>query len=396
MSTSAFILIFLFVLCSRAISEIQVKEFLHGISRFSGDIFQRCSESKAGEGNMVISPFSISMGLTLLSQGTNGTTFDELRKTLYLNNNKSIVADQFYEFDKLIRKSAGEAELLISNQIYVTKGYPLKKEFEEVAVEKFSSGIESVDFGSNDTMQYINHFVEQKTKQKIKNFLKPGMIDEGTRIFLLNAIYLKSKWQYAFKRKYTYKIRFYLNETESVVVDSLFMEKAPFNFGDLEDLDARVLELTYANSNFTFLIILPAKRTGLDDLENRLKDYNLTKLFDKMTINNATIHIPKFTVETEIHLNSILKNLGVIKMFGSAADLSSFFDAEEPLYVSDVIQKAFIEINEEHTEAAIASGASARAKSGEYGFYADHPFVYYVWDKENQIPILSGHIKNFE
>lgn len=258
---------------------------------------------------MVISPFSISMGLALLSQGTNGTTFDELRKTLYLNKNKSIVADQFYEFDKLIRKSAGEAELLISNQIYVTKGYPLKKEFEEVAVEKFSSGIESVDFGSNDTMQYINHFVEQKTKQKIKNFLKPGMIDEGTRIFLLNAIYLKSKWQYAFKRQYPYKIRFYLNETESVDVDSLFMAKAPFNFGDLEDLDARVLELTYANSNFTFLIILPSKRTGLDDLENRLKDYNLTKLFDKMTINNATIHIPKFRVETEIHLNSILKNV---------------------------------------------------------------------------------------
>lgn len=257
---------------------------------------------------MVISPFSLSNALTLLSQGTNGITFDQLRKGLYLNSNKSITADEYCQFDKLIRKSAGEAELTIANRIYVMQGYPLKKDFGELAVN-FSSGIESVNFGSNETIQNINLFVEQKTRHRIKDFVKPEMIDGNTRIFLLNAIYLKSKWRYAFKRDQPYRIQFYSNETHSVFVDSLYMAKVPFNAGEVKDLDSRVLEITYASSNFTFLIILPNKRTGLANLEVQLKDYNLTKIFDQMITMKATIHIPKFKVQTEINFNTILKDV---------------------------------------------------------------------------------------
>lgn len=254
------------------------------------------------------SHFPFLIVLTLLSQGTTGITFEDLRKRLYLNSNKSITADEYYQFDKLIRKSSGEAELIIANQIYVMQGYPLKKDFEAVAA-KFSSGIESVNFGSNETIQNINLFVEQKTRHRIKDFVKPSMIDGNTRIFLLNAIYLKSKWRYAFKRDQPYRIQFYLNETQSVFVDSLYMAKVPFNTGEVKDLDSCVLEITYASSNFTFLIILPNQRTGLADLEVKLKDYNLTKLFDQMTIIKSTIHIPKFKVQTEINFNTILKNV---------------------------------------------------------------------------------------
>lgn len=231
-----------------------------------------------------------------------------MRKRLYLNSNKSITADEYHQFDKMIRKSSGEAELLIANQIYVMQGYTLKKDFEEVAA-KFSSGIESVNLGSNETIQNIILFVEQKTRHRIKDFVKSEMIDGNTRIFLLNAIYSKSKWRYAFKRDQPYRIQFYLNETQSVFVDSLFMAKVPFNTGEVKDLDSRVLEITYASSNFTFLIILPNKRTGLAGLEVKLKDYNLKKLFDQMTIIKSTIHIPKFKVQTEIHFNTILKNV---------------------------------------------------------------------------------------
>lgn len=131
----------------------------------------------------------MSMLLTLLSLGTDGKTFDELKKGLYLNGNKTIVADQYHEFDQLIRKSAGESELLIANQIYVMQKYQLKEDFKEIAVKKFASGVESVNFAqSNETAQIINRFVEQKTKQKIRNFVKSSMFNGNTRTFLVNAI----------------------------------------------------------------------------------------------------------------------------------------------------------------------------------------------------------------
>lgn len=133
---------------------------------------------------MIISPFSTAILLTLLSQATNGKTFDELRRGLYLSSDKSKVADQYKEFDRLIRKSAGESELMTANQIYVQRGFQLKEGFEEMAVKKFASGIESVDFTQpNETAQIINHFVkqktEQKTKQKIKDFVDPNLL-KGT------------------------------------------------------------------------------------------------------------------------------------------------------------------------------------------------------------------------
>lgn len=252
----------------------------------------------------------MSMLLTLLSQGTNGKTFDELRNGLYLSDNKSITADQYHEFDQLIRKSAGESELSIANRIYVKRGLQLNENFQTIAVEKFASDIESVNFKqSNETAQIINRFVEQKTKRKIKNFVKPKILNDRTRVFLVNAIYLKSKWRYAFKRYQPWKIKFYNNETDSVWVDSLHMLKMDFNFGYLKELDAKGLEITYGNSNFTFLIILPNNRTGLNALEIQMKSYNLSTAFDHLHITKIDVEIPKFRVETEIQMIDMLKNV---------------------------------------------------------------------------------------
>lgn len=252
------------------------------------------------------------MLLTLLSQATNGKTFDELRRGLYLSSYKSIVANQYKEFDRLIRKSAGKSELMIANQIYVQRGYQLNEGFKELAVKKFATGIESVDFTQpNQSAQIINHFVEQKTKQKIKDFVDPNILKGNPLVFLVNAIYLKCKWRYKFPKYDPRKIEFYFNETNSVWVDSLHMEKMDFNFGYLNELDAKGLEITYGNSNFTFLIILPNNRTGLTELESRLKNYDIATVFDQMHITKINVQIPKFKVETEIRMNDMLINVRI-------------------------------------------------------------------------------------
>lgn len=242
------------------------------------------------------------------SQGTNGVTFDELRKGLYLNSNKSILVDQYHELDQLIHKSANDSELSIANKIYLKNEYELKKDFEEMAVNKFSSGIESVDFGRrNETAEKINRFIEEKSRQPIRNGVDPQILNEYTRFILINTINLKYKWRHKLMKL---NAEFYFNETDFVRVETLRRKAYQFNVGiDLKDLDAHSLELGYLNSNFIFLIILPKKRTGLLELEDRLKDYDLTKVFDQMSIQEINFKIPKFKVETEFNFNEILKNV---------------------------------------------------------------------------------------
>lgn len=163
--------------------------------------------------------------------------------------------------------------------------------------------------------------------------MNPNILKENSLIFLVNAIYLKSKWRYKFPRYDPRKIEFYFNETDSVWVDSLHMEKMDFNFGYLNELDAKVLEITYGNSNFTFLIILPNNRTGLTELKSRLKNYDIATVFDQMYITKINVKIPKFKVETEMHMNDILINVRIempsyfffLPIFGIKPILVSFF-----------------------------------------------------------------------
>lgn len=125
---------------------------------------------------------------------------------------------------------------------------------------------------------------------------------------------MKSRWQHAFK---PWIMRFYFNETDYVTVRSLSLRNMDYNFGYLKELDASGLEVTYGNSNFTFLIILPNNPTGLTALEDQLKNYDLATVFDEMHIIKINVQIPKFKVETEIQLNEILKNVRSIIIFHS-------------------------------------------------------------------------------
>lgn len=147
---------------------------------------------------------------------------------------------------------------LIANQIYA-----MKKDFEERTAKKFSCGIESVNFGQSiETAQIINRFVEQKTKQRIKEIVKPEMINGNTRIFLLSAVYLKAKWRYPFKKGHY--CRFFINETYAIWAEALEMKKMVYNFGYLEELNATALEIPYKSSNFTFFYHF-AERTNDSD-----------------------------------------------------------------------------------------------------------------------------------
>ena len=219
------------------------------------------------------------------------------------------MANQFLEHRETLEKSAGESKLSIANGIYVQQGYQLSKIFQEVAISKFKSSVEALNFAESEkSAATINHFVEEKTNGKIKELFKPDQFDFDTRLVLVNAIYFKGAWEKPFNKDYTSKADFYNSESEKVQVDFMYKDSR-FNSAYLEDLDATALELKYNNSNMAFVIVLPESRTGLAALETKLKDYDLAKITENLLSRRHEIYIPKFKIEYAIELNEVLKNV---------------------------------------------------------------------------------------
>lgn len=255
----------------------------------------------------------MAMSLTLLSQATNGTTYEELRKGLYLNSEKAVVPNTYQEFLGLIQKSTGQSELMVANRIYLQQEFQLNKNFQEVAVQKFYANVESIDFTKkNETAHLINTFVEEKTDGKIKQVVTPNTLTPMTHVFLVNSIYLKSIWLQPFPKRSTRKRKFYISETESVETDFMFMKRRIWHT-TVDELDIAALRLDYANSSFSFIILLPNKRTGLAALEAQLQNVILSKIVDQTEYKEYKVIIPKFKIESEFNMNDILKKVCVDK-----------------------------------------------------------------------------------
>lgn len=260
---------------------------------------------------MIVSPLSVENALVLLSQGTSGYTFEQLKTRLHLSSDKEISANQFLENREILESNAGESTISIANRIYVQQGQQLNKYFQEVAVTKFKSGVESLNFvESQKSAATINHFVEENTNGKIKELIKSDQLDSNTRLILVNAIYFKGNWEKPFLKDATYKNDFFNSETETVSVDFMYVNDE-YNYVYLTDLEAEAIEMKYANSNTSFVIVLPKSRTGLVSLEVKLKDYDLTKITENMKTDRYEVQIPKFKAEYEIKLNNVLKDVSI-------------------------------------------------------------------------------------
>lgn len=247
--------------------------------------------------------------LTLLSQGTNGNTLNELTRALHLNHDKTTIRNQFFEYSKILQNGVGASTFSIANKIYVQNGYSINRNFSSVAASMFQSGIESVDFvNKGDATRKINNFVEDQTNKKITDLIKPDMLSSDSRLILVNAIYFNGAWEKPFNPNHTTKGDFYINETEKVSVDFMHIER-DFRFNFLRDLNASVLEMNYRDSNFSMVIILPNSRTGLSKLEKTMKNLNLATIVDKLFDDEVDVDLPKFKVESEINLNDVLKNV---------------------------------------------------------------------------------------
>jgi serpin B len=366
------------------------RQFSTSVGQFSTDLYQKVIEGK--NQNVIISPLSVQMAVSLAMFGASKQTEAEMKNALRFD---AISRDNLAEnFHQLVEEFNQVNGLQIANKLYVQDRYTVKDAFNEIAKNSFSSEAQNLDFGNNvQAAKTINDWVESKTNNKIKDLIKSDSLDQLTRVVLVNAIYFKGIWEHQFDKEKTFTGAFYLDEEKTVDVEYMTIKKH-FRYGIFEDLQAAAVELPYKNSDISMLILLPFKKTGLPELENKLKTTSLDTISNQMYSTEVNVEIPKFKIEFDIELKDPLEKMGMARMFSDSAEFDNLLNTSESLKVSKVIHKAFIEINEEGAEAAAATGIqimlfSAPIFHQEIFFKANHPFTFLI--KRNSTVLFIGH-----
>jgi serpin B len=351
-------------------------------------------------GNIFFSPFSISSALVMTYEGAREQTAKEMQSVLHFPADDNLRRTEYLKIFNELNKKDKKYELNIANALWAQKDYQFLSDYIDT-VEKYHGGkTNNLDFvkdpeGSRVT---INDWVEKQTKDKIKDLIPQGVINDMTRLVLTNAIYFKGEWVKQFDKENTTDEDFRINENDSVKVPMMQRtdEEAEFNYAENKDL--QILEMPYSGEDLSMLILLP-KNDDLAKVENSLSTENLAQWKKDLKKQRVEVFVPKFKFETKYLMTEDLKAMGMPTAFGLGADFSGM-DGKKDLFISEVIHQAFVEVNEEGTEAAAATGVVMMlgALPGEETkipvFRADHPFIFLIQEKNSGNILFIGRVVN--
>ena len=247
----------------------------------------------------------------------------------------------------------------LANKLWLQKDYQIKGNYQEILTKFFKVVVKTEDFRTNadDICDKINSWVAGKTHDKIQNLLPDGSVSELTRLVLVNAIYFKGKWKSQFREVLTKKQKFFGKRTESKMVDMMFQE-SKFRFAAVKDLELKVISLPYEGALLSMAVMLPNEIEGIGKLE---ADFNESKLWNaissclKAAPVKVEVWLPKFKFDLTLDLIEFLTKLGIKNLFHEGSCDLSGISEQNDLFVSKAIHKAFVEVNEEGTEAAAAT-----------------------------------------
>jgi len=322
--------------------------------RFSSVLFQPISRSNSQK-NVVYSPSSIHAMLGLLYCVSNGQTANELLRAGQFVEERIAVARDFLQVNQRNRE-LDNALLIVATKLFYNNELPkLNPDYRRFAVEYFGSDVEAVDMKrSRDTANKINAWGSDATRRTIRQLVSPSDIDGQIEALLVNAIYFKARWATEFSAMDTTSEKFRVSSNAAVTVPMMYNDDI-FPFAELPELDATALELPYAGTQASMLLILPNQVEGLTQLERMLAHPNndLNIIASRLRRETVTVRLPKFRIEFEQDMMSPLQQMGVNRMFTRDSEIDAIL--LRPVRVSKILQKAFIDVNEAGSEAAAAS-----------------------------------------
>ena len=375
-------------------TEEGVRQVVDANNRFAFELYSELSKTE--KGNIFFSPYSIFSAIAMTYEGARGQTADEVKSVFHFPD-IDVLRSNFAAIYNSINRETDAYELRTGNALWIQQDYPILESYISIVERYYGGKAANLDFvgKTEESRQTINSFIEEQTNGKIKDLIPPGYLDTMTRLVLTNVIYFKGMWKWEFNESETREEDFKVTPTHVVKVPMMHMkpENATFKYADLEEL--QILELPYKGDEISMLILLP--KDGLESIESSLTVEKLNEWKSQMQETKLDeIYLPKFKVDTKYFLKDALSRMGMPTIFSPGeADLSGISDSRE-LYVGFVIHQAYVEVNEEGTEAAAATavGIELTAIMPKIVFKADHPFIFIIQQRDTGNILFLGRVVN--
>jgi len=377
---------------SQELKKFQNSDLTHAMNRFSLSFFQKLSANQ--QKNIISSPLSAAIALSMTYNGASGSTAEAMARTLKI---QGLPLEQINPLFLTLRKQLTqnkEVELKLANGLWGKEGLTFDPDFIKNNTNYFGAEVSELDFGKKGAHQIINQWVEDKTQNKINHLVKADDFSPLTILVLVNAIYFKGLWSQTFKTENTRPVLFTHSDQSQTETQTMHLSaKTPYLQGT--DFEAVALSYGKQEKNLRMYLFRPNDSIALSDWVKKLEASNLENWLQNFQEQQVNLALPRFKTEFEIELKKLLSDMGMGIAFDSdQADFSAMLAQGSDAYLSKVRQKAFIEVNEEGSEAAAATSVQVNLRSmpmeRPFNIQFNRPFFYLIHEEATNSILFMG------
>lgn len=365
-------------------------DLIESNNKFGFNIFKKLHED-APEQNIFMSPISISTALAMTLNGADGQTKTEMHNTMELANLELEEVNEAFQYVlTALPELDNGTELKFANSIWHDLDFTAYADFLDVNTNFYDSEVNGLDFKDPNSVDVINNWASDNTNGLIDEILT--QIPGGAVMYLINAIYFKGAWRFPFDPEHTADAEFFVTPDQSVPIERMSFG-AEVTFPYLENELFQAVDLPYGDSIFSMSVFLPKANSSLDDIVNSLEAETYNDWVNSFASRRMNFFMPKFKMEYEKKLNDILKSLGMVDAFdGGRADFSKL--GPGGLYISMVKHDAFVEVNEEGTEAAAVTTVEVSETSVGLFIDLNRPFLFVIRENKTNSVLFMGKMMN--
>ncbi|MDR3792436.1 MAG: serpin family protein [Terracidiphilus sp.] len=356
-------------------------------NRFAVELYRTVGKENTGK-NVFLSPASVSTALSMTYEGAAGKTRTQMAGTMHFDMPDAERQEGYAALLKTLTVAPGKHyKLHAANALWGDKK-GLLPGFVKIMNKTYGGG-----FRGDISIPAVNKWASDETEGKIKDLLHEGDIDGLTVLILTNAIYFKGDWEAKFDAKATEAQEFHLGDGKTVQAP-LMQRKGEIRYA--EDADTQMVELPYKDGDLSMVVVLPKGK--LDTFDASLTADRLQAMEDRLRQREVNLFLPKFKFEARAYLDSPLETMGMPDAFSEGAADFSGMTGKKDLYIKHVIHEAFIDVNEEGSEAAAATAVIMNTKSVRFDepptFRADRPFLFMIVHKASGTILFMGRVEN--
>jgi len=378
------------------VDQARAKPVAQANNALAVDLYQQFAGE---EGNMFFSSYSIQQAFGLCWGGAAGNTAAQMAEALHFDD----MPDGAPHLGAAALNAKFNAkgvpyQLAVANALWPQNKFHFEKDYLKLGTQKYKAELRPMDFvgAPEPSRKTINQWVEDQTQGKIKDLLPQGVITPLTRLVLTNAIYFKGDWAKQFDKKQTKDQPFHVTKDQQTTVP-LMHRTANIAYGEFENGALQAVSLPYKGDALSMVVLLPKKKHNLAAIEKKLTAEKLAQWTNVRGRPKVHLFLPRFKIESSFSLNATMIALGMKDAFSMRdADFSGMTGSRD-LFISDAVHKAFVEVNEEGTEAAAATGIvmslrSAARPAPPKVFRADHPFMFVIRDNATGTILFMGRV----